>query len=207
MCVWTGVHLSVVWRAGLPLLLTMSEATLQQLLDRRAAFLGFVERRVGDPALAEDILQGAFMRALERTPKLRAEESAVAWFYTVLRNAVVDFYRRRATERRVLPPGEFDEAAQHAAAPDAETRTFLCGCIAFVLPTLKPAYAEILREVDLEERPLTEFAAKHSLTAGNAAVRAHRARAALKRELVRVCGACSIHACLDCCCKSGQTAT
>lgn len=185
----------------LSLLLTMSDAMLQQLLDRRAAFLSFVERRVGDSALAEDILQAAFVRALEREPKLRAEESAVAWFYTVLRNAVIDFYRRRATEQRVVEREGFEDAVQNIAAPDAGTRTFLCGCIALVLPTLKPAYAEILREVDLEERPLTEFAARHKLTAGNAAVRAHRARAALKRELVRVCGACSIHACLDCCCK------
>lgn len=179
----------------------MSEATLQQLFDRRAAFLGFLERRVGDSALAEDILQAAFVRALEHDSKLRTEESVVAWFYTVLRNAVVDFYRRRATERKVLDPEEFDDAAKTAAVPDAETRTFVCGCIAFVLPTLKPAYAEILREVDLEERSLTEFATQHDLTPGNAAVRAHRARAALKKELVRVCGACSLHACLDCCCK------
>lgn len=183
----------------------MSDATLQQLLDRRAAFLGFVERRVGDPTLAEDILQAAFVRAIEHEPAPRAEQSVVAWFYTVLRNAVIDFYRRRATEAKVLDPTAFDDAAHTATTPDADTRTFLCGCIAFVLPTLKPAYAEILREVDLEERSLADFAARHHVTTGNAAVRAHRARAALKRELVRVCGACSIHACLDCRCKKQAT--
>jgi len=88
------------------------------------------------------------------------------------------------------------------AAPDEEIRTFVCGCIAHVLPMLRPAYAEILREVDLEDVPLGEFAKRHKVTPGNAAVRVHRARAALKRELIRVCGACTIHACLNCCCKA-----
>jgi RNA polymerase sigma factor (sigma-70 family) len=180
----------------------MSDATLQTLLDRRAGFLAFVQRRVADPAFAEDILQAAFVRALERSDGLRKDESAVAWFYSVLRNAVVDHYRRRATENRLMEPWADGLDIAEGSVTDASTRTFICGCIQYVLPTLKLAYAEILREVDLEEASLISFAKKHELTPGNAAVRAHRARAALKRELARVCGACSIHACLDCCCKA-----
>jgi RNA polymerase sigma factor (sigma-70 family) len=179
----------------------MSEATLQTLLDRRAAFLGFVQRRVSDPALAEDILQAAYMRAVATSDTLRENESAVAWFYTVLRNAVIDSYRRGASESKVLDHWASDVEVAEVAAPDEPTRQFICGCIAQVIPTLKPAYAEILQEVDLQEHPLADFARTHNLTAGNAAVRAHRARAALRRELARVCGACSLHACLDCVCK------
>ena len=177
----------------------MKDTAIETLLDQRAGFLAFVERRVSDPELAEDILQAAYMRAVEKAGKLRAEESTVAWFYSVLRNAVVDFYRRRATESRVLDSSVTD---LDVAAENEETRTFVCGCIAHVLPMLKPAYAEILREVDLEDLPLGEFAKRHGVTPGNAAVRVHRARAALKRELIRVCGACTIHACLNCCCKA-----
>ncbi len=196
---------------GLPLPSTphMSDATLQTLLDRRASFLGFVQRRVADAALAEDILQTAFVRALEleRSRSLRKNDSAVAWFYSVLRNAVVDHYRRRASESKALDRWGFDlvitgEAALESSALDASTRMFICGCIAHVLPTLKPAYAEVLREVDLDEMSLVDFARRHNLTPGNAGVRAHRARAALRRELARVCGACSLHACLDCTCKT-----
>jgi RNA polymerase sigma factor (sigma-70 family) len=185
----------------------MSDATLQTLLDRRAGFLAFVQHRVADPAFAEDILQAAFVRALERSDGLRKDESAVAWFYSVLRNAVIDHYRRRATENRLMEPWADGLDVGEAAAPDASTRTFICGCIEHVLPTLKPAYSEILREVDLDEASLGDFARRHQLTPGNAAVRAHRARAALRRELARVCGACSIHACLDCRCKAPVVGT
>ena len=179
-------------------------STLETLLARRASFLAFVRRRVHDPALAEDILQAAYVRALAKSDDLRAEESAVAWFYRVLRNAVIDHARRSATESVAMDRWARELGWSTDGEPvvaEQAARTFICGCIEHVLPTLRPAYAELLREVDLAERPLAEFAAAHKLTAGNASVRAHRARAALKRELARTCGACSLHACLDCVCK------
>jgi RNA polymerase sigma-70 factor (ECF subfamily) len=179
----------------------MPDPTLQLLLDRRAGFLAFVRRQVGDRELAEDILQAAYLRALEKSSALRAEDSAVAWFYSVLRHAVVDHYRRHATESSAKSRFAAEFGTSEPSTPAEETRTFVCGCIEHVLPTLRPSYAEVIREVDLAEMPLTAYAEAHKLTPGNAAVRAHRARAALKRELARTCGACSVHACLDCCCK------
>lgn len=189
----------------------MSNTMLDNLLDRRAAFLSFVQRRVGDRALAEDILQSAYVRALERSGTVREPESAAAWFYSVLRNAVIDHFRSRASESGALDrwASELENAPQvnQSSAPDAFTHDLVCGCIEQILPTLRPAYAEVLREMDLAEQPLPEFAARHGITPGNAAVRAHRARAALRRELARVCGACSLHACLNCTCKRAAVHT
>ncbi len=177
----------------------MVDANLQTLLDRRAGFLSFVNRRVNDSGLAEDILQAAYMRAVERTSSLPEDQSAVAWFYAVLRNAVIDHYRHRASEHSALD--RFAVEVGDPFVPDPSTQSFICGCIEQVLPALRPAYAEVLREVDLAEAPLADYARRHDLTPGNAAVRSHRARAALKRELAKCCGACSLHACLDCDCK------
>jgi RNA polymerase sigma factor (sigma-70 family) len=182
----------------------MSNATLQTLLDRRASFLAFVQNRVDDRSLAEDILQAAFVRALEQSGTLREEDSAVAWFYSVLRNAVIDHHRRHTSESSAMDRWALELGFAEGEPVAAETaRRFICGCIEHVLPSLRPAYAEVLREVDLAETPLADYARRHSLTPGNAAVRAHRARAALRRELARTCGACSLHACLDCVCKTG----
>jgi RNA polymerase sigma-70 factor (ECF subfamily) len=179
----------------------MSTQSLTTLLERRASFLGFVQRRVGDRALAEDILQAAYVRALEHIGSLREEQLATAWFYSVLRNAVIDHHRRSTTESGALSRLAVELGSEEPSTPDASTQKFVCGCIAHVLPTLRPAYAEVLREVDLDEASLGEYARKHGLSTGNAAVRAHRARAALRKELARFCGACSVHACLDCVCK------
>ena len=182
----------------------MSNATLQTLLDRRAGFLAFVQHRVHDRALAEDILQAAFVRAIEQSGTLRKEDSAVAWFYSVLRHAVIDHHRHHTSENSAIDrwANEMGFTGEEPSTADNPARTFICGCIELVLPNLRPAYAEVLREVDLAENPLASYAKTHGLTPGNAAVRAHRARAALRRELARTCGACSIHACLDCVCKA-----
>jgi len=50
----------------------MTEATFDSLLDLRRQFLRFLERRVRDRAVAEDILQTAYTRALEAGGQLRA---------------------------------------------------------------------------------------------------------------------------------------
>jgi RNA polymerase sigma factor (sigma-70 family) len=187
----------------------MSQTTLQTLLERRERFLAFVQKRVTDRSLAEDILQVAYVRALEHSDTLREEESAVAWFYSVLRNAVVDHFRHSTSESSAMDRWAralgLSETNPEPSTSDIPALTFVCGCIEQVLPTLRPVYAEVLREVDLADASLVDFARRHQLTPGNAAVRAHRARTALRRELARTCGACSLHACLDCVCKTRLT--
>ena len=180
--------------------LTSHRENLQALIEHHAAFRGFVQRRVQDRALAEDILQIAYVRALQRAGTVRDAGAVVPWFYSVLRNAIIDNARSRRSESGALErwAAELEDSREGTDS----THGIVCGCIEKLLPTLKPSYAEILREVDLGGRPLTDFALQHKMTAGNAAVRAHRARAALKKELIRTCGVCSYHACLDCSCKA-----
>lgn len=182
----------------------MSASSLQNLIEQRTSFLAFVNRRVRDPQLAEDILQAAYVRALETSAKVRDDSSVVAWFYAILRNAVVDHFRRRTSESSAYTRWAQELASQSDTVVDPSTRGFVCGCIEYVLPLLRPAYAELLREVDLNEMPLANFAERHHVTLGNAAVRAHRARAALRKQLALTCGLCSIHACLDCNCKQDR---
>jgi RNA polymerase sigma factor (sigma-70 family) len=176
----------------------MQSAAIDSLATQRSRFLQFVRRRVDSSATAEDILQSAYTRALEQSPALRNEESAVAWFYRILRNAVIDHYRHRTAEDRALDHWAQDLASE--IPPDPETHEIVCECIGDVLSTLKPTYHEIIRNVDLSGSTLESFAKKAGITQGNAAVRIHRARQALKKQLTRVCGACSKHGCVNCNC-------
>jgi RNA polymerase sigma-70 factor (ECF subfamily) len=173
-------------------------SSLPVLIAQRKQFLRFLERRVSSPAVAEDILQNAYLRALEHEGELRNGESSTAWFYRILRNAVIDFYRHRSVEDRALE--QWAAELETAVPPNQPTHDLVCRCIAKVLPTLTPSYAEILRQVDLDESSLAEFAARHGITAANATVRIHRARKALKQRLIDTCGACAIHDCLACDC-------
>lgn len=178
-------------------LLPANAEVVERLVRNHREFLGFLESRVRDRAVAEDILQAAFVKALERGGAIRDGESAVAWFYRLLRNALVDHWRRAGREAKVLDRGASDA---DAAAEDPELHAAVCGCFADLLPTLKPEYAELLRRVDLQGAAVSAVAVELGITANNASVRLHRARQALRRSLEASCGTCATHGCLDCSC-------
>ena len=172
----------------------------QLLVQHHGRFLAFLRRRVESDTVAEDILQDAYTKSLEKLDQVRDDESVVAWFYRLLRNAVIDHYRKAGVEKK----------AKAALAEDAaegfepELRESICSCISDVLPTLTPEYADIVGAVELGERSIAEVAAEKGLTTNNATVRLHRARTALRRRLVQVCGTCSTHGCLDCTCRKSS---
>ncbi len=178
-----------------------SPVVIDVLVENHRRFLAFLERRVGSRAQAEDILQAAFVRAIEKSGSIRDAESAVAWFYRLLRNALVDHYRRSGTEARLFPA----EATEDSAAHETDIRGEICACIRRLLPALKSEYAEMIERVDLKEEPLAGVANALGITSNNAAVRLHRARAGLKRQLERSCGTCATHGCLDCGCAKKPT--
>ncbi len=178
-----------------------NEAVLSTLLENHRRFLAFLEKRVGDRATAEDLLQSAFVRGFERLGTIRDSESVVAWFFRLLRNAVVDHHRRGASRLRAtedLDPG------REPAAPDVETANAICRCILGLADTLKPEYAAALRRVEVEGLSVQAFAAEAGITANNAAVRLFRAREALRQRLGATCRTCAEHGCLDCTCGTSR---
>ncbi|GAA3752312.1 sigma-70 family RNA polymerase sigma factor [Terriglobus aquaticus] len=176
--------------------------SLEHLLSRRALFLAFVRRRVPDAAAAEDILQSCYVRALEHRDEFDSGESAVAWFYRLLRNAVIDNYRRAQSQSKALTA--WGREMEGAAQPSPEMQRDVCACLSSVVDDLKPEYADAIRQVDLNEQKVQDFAEQRNLTASNAGVRVHRARAALRKQLLRTCGSCAEHGCLDCVCRKAH---
>jgi RNA polymerase sigma factor (sigma-70 family) len=175
------------------------------LVAQHDRLVGVLKRRTGSAADAEEILQAAYARALERGPPEADDEGLVRWFHRVLRNAWIDHGRSRDAERRALER-EAAEREGEAAEPE-ELRAAVCACLHDVLPALKPEYADLVRQVDLEERQVSDVARSTGITANNASVRLHRARRALKDHLARACGACAAHGCLDCTCRGAPRTT
>ena len=178
----------------------ISPEALARLLAGHRQFLAFLEKRVGSRAEAEDILQDAFVRGIERGGTLRDDESVVAWFYRVLRNAVIDHYRDRATSEKAL--GGWARELESHSIPEIEIKQEVCGCLGELLATLKPEYRQALQVIDMEEGSLKDLARQAGITTGNAGVRVHRAREALRRQVETACGVCAEHGCLDCHCSS-----
>ena len=176
------------------------ELTLH-LVDNKRQFLGFLERRLGDRALAEDILQDAFVKSLEKAEDVRDETSSEAWFYRTLRNAVIDHYRRMGTRNRALEA--LAREMEDAVEPPPELRDEICACVTRLAATLKPEYAQAIRRIDVEGAAVQELAEEIGITPNNASVRVFRAREALRKQVKASCGSCADHGCLECSCGFG----
>ena len=72
------------------------------LLRHRGKLLGFIQKRISDPDLAEDVLQDGLLKALRSADELRDEERLPPWFYRILNNAIIDTYRKKNVETRYL---------------------------------------------------------------------------------------------------------
>jgi len=176
---------------------------IQRLLAHESAFRAFVRRRVGDEALAEDLLQQSMIRAVQRHHSVRNGESAVAWFYKIIRHTLIDYYRSNDAEARrneaflqeLTLSGEDKEPALD------EMKATLCTCLHRLLPKLRSNYAELIRRIDLEEESPKRVAEDLKISQSNLTVRLHRARQALRASLELSCGICSTHGCLNCTCE------
>jgi RNA polymerase sigma-70 factor (ECF subfamily) len=182
----------------------MNPELTQQLVDHHRQFLRFLESRLGDRSLAEDILQDAFVKSLAKPEDQRDETSSVAWFYRTLRNAVIDHFRRTGARSRALET--LGREMEGAVEPPPELRDAICGCVAQLAATLKPEYEQAIRRIDVEGAPVQDFAAEAGITANNASVRVFRAREALRKQVKASCGTCAEHGCLECSCAKRPAA-
>jgi RNA polymerase sigma-70 factor (ECF subfamily) len=175
---------------------------MQRLLAEQSAFHAFLRKRLSDDALVEDLLQQSLVKAVERGHELNNYDSAVSWFYRMLRNAVVDYYRSHAADRRKVD-GLLDElvtSGEDKMPGLDEVRPTLCACLAPLVSQLRPAYADLIRRVDLEGESPAAVAKDLNVTSNNLTVRLHRARQALRATLEKTCGICTKHGCLNCTC-------
>jgi RNA polymerase sigma factor (sigma-70 family) len=175
-------------------------ARLDVLLENHRAFLRYLERRVGTRDLAEDILQDAFIKVMDRPDQAPADEGLVPWFYRTLRNAAIDRFRRREAAGRALEA--FARELEIHAQPEPEIEAEICRCIGRLASTLKAEYAEALQAIDVQGTPVKAFAEQRGLSVSNAGVRVFRAREALKKRVIESCGTCAEHGCRNCSCQT-----
>lgn len=173
---------------------------LERIVAHQNKFLGFLQARVEDAATAQDILQSAYLKVMEHDAEIRDDESTVAWFYRILRNAIADHYRRGAARDRAHE-GFANEAPSSYEPELAKT---VCACVDDVVLDLKDEYRTAIEQVDLGGKSVEDFAHTERISANNASVRLHRARKAIAKQLATVCGACAEHKCLDCTCRRSQ---
>jgi RNA polymerase sigma-70 factor, ECF subfamily len=141
------------------------------------AALGAARRVTGDPALAEDAAQEAFLRAFRALRDYRHEASFRAWIRRIAIHTSIDLMRRRRPESKLpetLPSAHLEEKRHEDADLAREA-----------LASLSPLDRELLLAREIEGAQDSEVARRFAMTVTGVRVRIHRARKKL-RSVYRV---------------------
>lgn len=86
-----------------------SEAELDRAVrSERKRLLDFIRRRVRNRSDAEDILQDVFYQLVTSYSVTEPIEKLTSWLFTVARNKIIDWYRKRRPESLPAEAGDLD---------------------------------------------------------------------------------------------------
>jgi RNA polymerase sigma-70 factor (ECF subfamily) len=165
---------------------------------------GFAAARVREPAVAKDLVQETFLAAIKAKEAFAGRSSERAWLFGILRNKLVDFYRRQNREVAITDlgaPFPEEEGVFGASGPgkdgwvmklapkawetpeeilvSKEFQEVLKSCLS-ALPE-KVGQVFLMREIDGVSSE--EICKDLAVTANNLWVMLHRARMGLRRCL------------------------
>lgn len=161
------------WQAG-------DEGAFDELyrmhFDRLRAFC---QRRVGDRAVAEEIAQESFMRALQALPRLQGERKFYPWMTVIAGRLCIDHHRRngRVQATEDIDPGHVEDGHEERLALQVDLEH-----LDRAFRRLGPRHAEVL---DLRERQglsYNDIAAELEVPHSTVEALLFRARKALRRE-------------------------
>jgi RNA polymerase sigma-70 factor, ECF subfamily len=154
---------------------------------------GYIQRRVGSPDDAEDILQDVFVRIHVGLRRVDDRERLAGWIYRITANAITDFYRKRAragtaaerleSEARVTEQGS--EPAE--AIGDMERDRSVARYVGTLVDALPAKYREAVRLTELDRMTRKEAAARAGISESGMKSRVQRGRAQLKDALLECC--------------------
>lgn len=153
-----------------------------ELASGYARYRAIAAKRLRDCNAADEVVQAFALKALERAGQLRDPQAVHGWLRRLFDTTLIDFCRRRTTrgQREVAFDLDHHDRADETIAdlaPDP-AKTVIA-----TLARLKPEYAETIYRLDLLDQPKQAVADQLGITVNNLAVRAHRARRALRDAL------------------------
>lgn len=149
--------------------------------DTVADLYGFVARRVGgDRALAEDIVQETYCRAVGAWIDADLPDRPLAWLRTVAANLIWSYFRR--ARPRPVATQDLDAwlADRRTAAPSDAAALVQWG-----LARIRPDRARLLQAFYFDGCSTKHLAVEHGASEKAIERRVARAREALKRHLAR----------------------
>ena len=174
----------------------LSETRKARLVPFRAQVQRHLLRMVRDKALAEELAQDTYVRALERSDQLRDPQAALAWLYRIATSVALDRLRQRRPATvpldTVAPVGddvgraEKRECARSLLEGGLESSE-MSACVQGYLAALPDDYRIAILLRDAHGLGNAEIAGLLGCSPAAAKIRVHRARARLRETLAAAC--------------------
>ena len=146
---------------------------------------GFLFKRTGSDADADDLLQEVFYRIHRFLPKLHDASKLQGWVYQIARNVLIDHYRKRRDS--VSFDGAVEAKLGEDADPTGSTEIDLTPTLRRFVAELPPKYRDPLVRHEFRGQSLQEIADAQGLTLTATKTRVRRARLLLREMLDRCC--------------------
>jgi RNA polymerase sigma-70 factor (ECF subfamily) len=171
------------------------------LVATSRTFATYLESEIGSRAVSNEILQDAFGRGSQKAGALNSHESAVDWFYRLLRNAVIDQPRSTASSEHKF--SAFRTELEQQPEPRAAMKDAILRYVGELSAILEPEDAAALRSIELGGTTIDAFAKATGISTHSASIQVFNARAALRRCIVMSAAICTVHGCWNCTCGLG----
>jgi RNA polymerase sigma-70 factor, ECF subfamily len=134
---------------------------------------GFACNALGDPELAEEVVQDAFTSVWRHADRFDpARASFRTWLYALARNRIVDLRRRAAARPRLAEKEAGDELAELDESLEQAALQWQVGA---ALARLSPEHREVIRLAHFESLSLREVAQALGLPLGTVKSRSYYA--------------------------------
>lgn len=159
------------------------QAFEQLVLSLRQGLVRFVYGYIHDEYESEDIAQEAFAYLAVYPERYRRETSVKSYLYSIAKNKAVDYIRKN---RKTIPLEDWNgELIDSSDLADDLIRQEDAEAVRKCMARLKPDHQAAIRLVEWEEMSYREAAASMGRSVPQFKVLLHRARQALKKELLK----------------------
>ncbi|MGH1366666.1 MAG: RNA polymerase sigma factor SigZ [Calditrichia bacterium] len=146
----------------------------------RSRLLAFINGRVNNTAIAEDLLQDVFLKIHRNIHTLNNPARVESWVYQIARNTLIDYYRRQRPGDALPDELTADEDS------NAQLQQRLSESLHFMSLLLPEKYREAVILSDFQNVPQVEAAERLSISYSTYKSRVQRGRQML-REMWQEC--------------------
>jgi RNA polymerase sigma-70 factor (ECF subfamily) len=144
---------------------------------------GFINSKINNQEISEDLLQDVFIKIHLNANQLKDDGKLSSWVYTITRNVINDYYRKR----KLLSDDNAEVNNIEAEEISEEEPYDFVQCMKPFVEELPEKYQKALTKTSFENVSQKDFAEAENLSYTAAKSRVQRARKMIKDKVVACC--------------------